>query len=115
MLFNRAHLHIIRIYEDLAYIKLTHYGFDENMHYGEMVVDKRLAEDVVEIFKELYDKKYPIEKVLNRPENDYEIKNNFIQNVIKKSLSDFADDGALNEQGEFVYIKNESPLPKTKQ
>lgn len=60
-------------------------------------------------------KYYPIEKVLNRPENDYEIKNNFIQNVIKKSLSDFADDGALNEQGEFVYIKNESPLPKTKQ
>jgi hypothetical protein len=28
-----------------------------------MVVDKRLAEDVVDIFKELYDKKYPIEKV----------------------------------------------------
>ena len=28
-----------------------------------MVVEKRLAEDVIEIFKELYDKKYPIEKV----------------------------------------------------
>ena len=50
-------------YEDLAYIRLTHYGFDNEIHYGEMVVDKRLAEDVIEIFKELYDKKYPIEKV----------------------------------------------------
>ena len=37
--------------------------FDNKIHYGEMVVDKRLAEDVIEIFKELYDKKYPIEKV----------------------------------------------------
>lgn len=50
-------------YEDLAYIKLTHYGFDNEIHNGEMVVDKRLAQDVVDIFKELYDKKYPIEKV----------------------------------------------------
>ena len=50
-------------FEDLAYIKLTHYGFDEKIHVGEMIVDKRLAEEVVDIFKELYYKKYPIEKV----------------------------------------------------
>ncbi len=50
-------------FEELAYIKLTHYGFDGKTYNGEMVVDKRLAAEVVDIFKELYDKKYPIEKV----------------------------------------------------
>ena len=50
-------------FDDLAYIKLTCYGFDKEDHIGEMVVDKRLAEEVVDIFKELYEKKYPIEKV----------------------------------------------------
>ena len=60
-------------------------------------------------------KYYPIEKVLDRQENDAEIKNNFIQTVIKKSLSDFADDGALNEQGEFVSINTEKLLPAKKQ
>ncbi|MGL5329409.1 MAG: M15 family metallopeptidase [Peptostreptococcaceae bacterium] len=49
-------------FNELSYVQLTHYGFDGKVHSGEMIVDKRLAPEVVEIFKELYDKKYPIEK-----------------------------------------------------
>lgn len=60
-------------------------------------------------------KYYPIEKVLNTQENDHEIKDNFIQTVIKKSLANFANDGALNEQGEFVSIRTESLLPANNQ
>lgn len=60
-------------------------------------------------------KYYPIENILNNHENDSEIKGNFIQNVIKKSLAEFADDGALNEQGEFVSIKTGTLLPAGKQ
>ena len=50
--------------EDLVYIKLLHYGFDDKVHVGEMIVNKKIADDVLEIFKELYDVKYPIDKML---------------------------------------------------
>jgi|GEM_PF-431157 len=48
---------------DLSYLKLTFYGFDNKIHNGEMVVNKEIAPEVVDIFKELYEKKYPIEKM----------------------------------------------------
>lgn len=50
-------------FDDLSYLKLTYYGFDEKTHIGEMIVNKDIAEEVVEIFKELYMEKYPIEKI----------------------------------------------------
>ena len=50
-------------FDDLSYLKLTYYGFDEKTHIGEMIVNKDVAEEVVEIFKELYMEKYPIEKI----------------------------------------------------
>lgn len=50
-------------FDDLSYLKLTYYGFDEKIHIGEMIVNKDVAEEVVEIFKELYMEKYPIEKI----------------------------------------------------
>lgn len=50
-------------FDDLSYLKLTYYGFDEKTHIGEMIVNKDIAEEVVEIFKELYVEKYPIERI----------------------------------------------------
>ncbi len=50
-------------FDELSYLKLTYYGFDNNTHVGEMVVNKKLAKEVVDIFKELYEKRYPIEKI----------------------------------------------------
>ena len=47
----------------LSYLKVTHYGFDGELHVGEMIVNAKLAGDVLEIFKELYEIKYPIEKI----------------------------------------------------
>lgn len=49
--------------EDLAYIQVTYWGFDDKEHIGELIVHKKVAEDVVEIFKELYEAKFPIEKI----------------------------------------------------
>ncbi|MDU2199079.1 MAG: hypothetical protein E7E21_11800, partial [Peptostreptococcaceae bacterium] len=46
-------------FDDFSYLKLTYYGFDEKTHIGEMIVNKDVAEEVVEIFKELYMEKYP--------------------------------------------------------
>ena len=49
--------------EELSYLRITYWGFDEESHVGEMVVNRKLAEEVLEVFKEVYEKKYPIEKI----------------------------------------------------
>ncbi len=49
--------------EELRYIHVLHMGFDGQTHEGELVVNKAIADDVLEIFEELYKSEYPIEKV----------------------------------------------------
>ena len=48
---------------NLRYLRVSHIGFDEETHVGELVVNKEVAEDIIEIFKELYEKSYKIEKI----------------------------------------------------
>lgn len=50
-------------FDDLAYLTIPHYDFNGNIIEGHMVVDKDVAEDVLSIFKELYDIQYPIERM----------------------------------------------------
>lgn len=50
-------------YEDLRYLHVLHKDIDGNVHEGEMIVNVHIAEDVLEILKELYDRDYPIEKI----------------------------------------------------
>lgn len=57
-------------YSDLRYIRLLHTGFDGLTHVGELIVNKAIADDVIEIFKELYTMEYPIEKMLLVDEYD---------------------------------------------
>lgn len=49
--------------EELRYLHILHVGFDNNTHEGELIVNKRIAEAVLDIFKELYKAGYQIEKV----------------------------------------------------
>jgi len=51
-------------YSDLRYIRVLHMGFDGLTHIGEMIVNKAIAQDVVDIFYDLYNLSYPIEKML---------------------------------------------------
>ncbi len=46
--------------EDLRYIKLSYWDFNNIEQTGEIIVHKELSDDVVDIFKEFYDKKYLI-------------------------------------------------------
>lgn len=48
---------------ELRYLKLAHYGFDGRVHQGELVVNVSIANEVLDIFKELYEIQYPIEKM----------------------------------------------------
>jgi hypothetical protein len=47
----------------LNYITLTYIGFDGKEHKGELIVNKAVTNDVVNIFRELYNIKYPIKKM----------------------------------------------------
>ena len=49
--------------DDLAYLKLSYWGFDHQKHTGTLIVNKRLAADTVNIFHELYDNHFPIERM----------------------------------------------------
>lgn len=49
--------------EDLSYVQVTYWGFDDQEHTGELIVNKKIAEDIVEIFCILYEAKFPIEKI----------------------------------------------------
>lgn len=48
---------------DLVLVRAPYYGFDGTVHVGEMVIHHTLGEELLEIFKELCDKKFPIEKM----------------------------------------------------
>lgn len=50
-------------YDDLRYIKLLHYDFDGNVHEGELIVNAKLADEVMEIFYKLHKAKYPLTSV----------------------------------------------------
>ena len=49
--------------EDLRYLKVLHVGFDGKTHIGELVVNRLIADDVLDIFKQLYEAGYEIEKI----------------------------------------------------
>ena len=50
--------------EDLRYIHVLHKDIDGVTHEGEMVCNKKIASDVLEILEELYEASYPIEKMV---------------------------------------------------
>lgn len=53
--------HISR--HDLRYLRLLHYDIQGNILRGEMVCNKAIAHDLVEIFRTLFESRYPIERM----------------------------------------------------
>jgi len=49
--------------EDLSYVKVSYWGFDEKPHIGELIVNKMVAKDIIEIFEVLYEARFPIDKI----------------------------------------------------
>lgn len=49
--------------EDLRYLHVLHVDLEGAVHEGEMIVNYHIAEDVLDILKQLYEAKYPIEKI----------------------------------------------------
>ncbi len=49
--------------EELAYITLTHWGFDGRIHTGELIVNAAHAEAIVDVFAQLHEARFPIEEM----------------------------------------------------
>ena len=50
-------------YSDLRYVKVKYKNFDQKTKIGELIVNKKIAKDIVEIFYQLYQANYPIAKM----------------------------------------------------
>jgi hypothetical protein len=48
---------------DLAYVQLAFWGFDDQRHTGELLVHRSVAEDLVSVFRRLYDARFPFEEL----------------------------------------------------
>ena len=57
-------------YSDLRYVKVLHYDFNGNEHEGELICAQEVAQELTNIFYELYLEKYPIEKMMLVDEYD---------------------------------------------
>jgi hypothetical protein len=49
--------------DELAYVTVSHWGFDEQFHTGELMVNAGFAEEAVEVFRTLHEARFPIEQI----------------------------------------------------
>ncbi len=49
--------------EDLCYLRLLHYDYEGNVREGEIVCNAAIADDLLDIFKQLFEAKYPIASI----------------------------------------------------
>ncbi len=50
-------------YKDLRYVRVRYYDFSGEVQDGELIVNRKIAKKTVKIFYELYQMKYPIERM----------------------------------------------------
>ncbi len=72
--------------DDLSYVTLSFWGFDEEPHTGELLVHRDVAQDVSRVFKVLYQQLFPIEEM----------------RITTKAELDAAPTGDGNNTGAFV-------------
>lgn len=50
-------------YDELRYVNVLHYDFEGNIQEGELIVHHSVADETIDIFKEVFEVQYPIEKM----------------------------------------------------
>lgn len=84
------------IKKDLKLISVEYFSFDDKLHRGQILIHKDLSNDIIEIFKVIKEKKFPISKVIP---------------IIKYNWS---DDSSMNDNNtsafNYRYVKGTSQL-----
>lgn len=50
-------------FDELSYLRISHIDYNGNTQIGEMIVSSKLADEVLDIFRDIYNAKFPIEKM----------------------------------------------------
>jgi hypothetical protein len=50
--------------KELELVSVSYYGFDGLLHKGQIIVNKKVSNDIVEIFNMIRETKFPVEKVV---------------------------------------------------
>ena len=50
--------------DDLRHIRALHWDYDNQMHVGEMIVSREIADRVASLLRQLFEAKYPIQRML---------------------------------------------------
>jgi len=53
-----------KIKRELSIVKIKYFGFDKKIHQGELIVNRKVADEVKVIFMKLLSVKFPIEKAI---------------------------------------------------
>ena len=53
--------HISR--DDLRYLKVLHWDYDQQTHQGELICNQLIADRLLTIFRQLYEARYPIQRI----------------------------------------------------
>ena len=72
--------------DELRYLTVSHHGFDGDVHTGEIIVNASFAEEVVGVFRRMFDAEFPIEQmrvtrldeVDDHPTGDYNETGSFV-------------------------------------
>jgi len=110
--------------ENLSYVTVSYFGFDNKVHQGSLIIDSQLAKEVLNIFQELYQQKFPIEKI--HPIEEYEgddsisMADNNTTAFNCRAMTDFANQYSIHSYGRAIdinplinpYIKGDKIEPK---
>lgn len=50
-------------FDELSYLRISHIDYNGKTQVGEMIVSNKLADEVLDIFRDIYNAKFPIEKM----------------------------------------------------
>lgn len=50
-------------FDELSYLTISHVDYNGKTQQGEMIVNAKLADEVLDIFRDIYNAKFPIEKI----------------------------------------------------
>jgi len=94
--------------ENLSAVNVSYIGFDGKKHTGTLIVNDKLAEETLTIFEELYNARFPIEKI--RPIEEYQGNDNDSMTADNSSafncraMTDFKNQYSIHSYGYAIDI-----------
>ncbi|MBN2689858.1 MAG: C40 family peptidase [Gammaproteobacteria bacterium] len=94
--------------QDLSALRVTYYGFDKKTHVGTLVVNRKFAPEISELFAALYQHKFPIESIKPmyefRGNDDASMKADNSSAFNCREMTDFPNQFSIHSYGAAIDI-----------